>query len=135
MLGVLTLDKVTPATLQAAYSQLLAWGLAPRSVVDAHRLLHRAFEDAVEWGLLGRTPCDLVDPSPCPRPTIQPFALDEVRVLLTACVDNPIGQLVTEGVLTVMRLGELLGLQWGASPGNVGNSRSRGRSSASRDTA
>ena len=73
--------------------------------------------------------------SPCSRPTIQPFALDEVRVLLTACVDNPIGQLVTGGVLTVMRLGELLGLQWGASPGNVGNSRSRGRSSASRDTA
>ncbi|GBD17684.1 Transposase from transposon Tn916 [bacterium HR27] len=113
VLGSLTLDKVTPAALQAAYSQLLARGLAPRSVVHAHRLLHRAFEDAVKWGLLGRNPCDLVDPPHAPRPTIQPFSLEEVRVLLAACADDPIGPLVTVAVLTGMRLGELLGLQWG----------------------
>jgi len=113
VLGHLTLEKVTPAVLQAAYSQLLARGLAPRSVVHAHRLLHRAFEDAVKWGLLGRNPCDLVDPPHAPRPAIQPLTLDEVRALLTACADDPLGPLVTLAVFTGMRLGELLGLQWG----------------------
>jgi len=113
VLGHLTLDKVTPAALAAAYGQLLARGLAPRSVVHAHRLLHRAFEDAVKWGLLPRNPCDLVEPPHAPRPAIHPFTVSEVATLLAACADDPIGPLVTVAVLTGLRLGELLGLQWG----------------------
>jgi integrase len=64
-------------------------------------------------GLLGRNPCDLVDPPHAPRPAVQPLTLDEVRALLAACADDPLAPLVTLAVFSGMRLGELLGLRWG----------------------
>ena len=112
-LGQLTLDKVTPALLQAFTSQLLAQGLSAQSVQNTHRLLHRALADAVKWGLLGRNPCDLVDPPRASRPQPRALTAAEVAQLLAACADDPLGPLVTVAVLTGLRQGELLGLQWG----------------------
>lgn len=111
-LGRLPLDKVTPPVLQAFTSQLLAQGLSAQSVQNTHRLLHRAFADAVKWGLLGRNPCDLVDPPRVNRPQPRAFTATEVAQLLAACADDSLGPLVTVAVLTGLRQGELLALQW-----------------------
>jgi len=106
------LDQLTPAILQAAYARLLGRGLSPKSVLNAHRLLHRALADAVRWGLLARNPCDLVDPPRVPRPVVRALDADGVARLLAACAGDDLGPLITVAVLTGLRLGELLGLQW-----------------------
>ena len=112
-LGRVRLDQLTPFELTAAYDRLLARGLSPQSVLDAHRLLHRALHDAVRWGLLPRNPCDLVTPPRVHRTPVRTLTAEQVAQLLAACAeDEAVGPLVTVAVLTGLRLGELLGLTW-----------------------
>jgi integrase len=111
-LGRLRLDGLTPAHLAAAYDRLLGRGLSPKSVLNTHRLLHRALSDAVRWGMLVRNPCDLVDPPRAQRPAVRALDAEEVARLLAACTGDDLGPLVTVAVLTGLRQGELLGLTW-----------------------
>lgn len=111
-LGRLPLDKVTPPVLQAFASRLLEQGLSAQSVQNTYRLLHRAFADAVKWGLLGRNPCDLVTPPRVGRTQPRTLTVADVARLFAACTDDPLGPLVTVAVLTGLRQGELLALQW-----------------------
>lgn len=111
-LGRLRLDQVSPAHLAAAYDRLLGRGLSAKSVLNTHRLLHRALEDAVRWGMLVRNPCDLVDPPRATRPAVRALDAGEVARLLEASATDDLGPLITVAVLTGLRLGELLGLTW-----------------------
>lgn len=40
----------------------LGWGLSPTTVRRIHTQLHKAFNDAMRWGLIIRNPCDRADP-------------------------------------------------------------------------
>jgi integrase len=40
----------------------LGWGLSPSTVRRIHTQLHKAFVDAIRWGLLQRNPCEQSDP-------------------------------------------------------------------------
>jgi hypothetical protein len=40
----------------------LGWGLSPSTVRRIHTQLHKAFADAIRWGLLLRNPCEQADP-------------------------------------------------------------------------
>ncbi len=111
-LGRLRLDGLTPAHLAAAYDRLLSRGLSAKSVLNAHRLLHRALDDAVRWGMLVRNPCDLVDPPRVSKPVVRALSAEEVTRLLEACAGDDLGPLITVAVLTGLRQGELLGLTW-----------------------
>jgi Phage integrase, N-terminal SAM-like domain len=70
------LGRVTPLDLQSLYTELAETGLSNRSICHTHRVLNRAFTQAMRWGLLARNPCDGVTP---PRP-----ARHEMRVLTQA---------------------------------------------------
>lgn len=41
---------------------VLGWGLSPTSIRRIHTQLHKAFADAIRWGLLQRNPCEQADP-------------------------------------------------------------------------
>ena len=67
-LGSYLLPKLSPLHIQAFYSRSLAQGrkdgkggLSAQSVVHFHRLLHKAFDQAVKWQLLARNPADAVE--------------------------------------------------------------------------
>ncbi len=68
VIGGLQLRKVSPADLQGYISTMPGekgrfdekGGLSPLTVVHHHRLLHRALQDALAWGLIARNPVDLV---------------------------------------------------------------------------
>ena len=57
-IGSKQLPKLTALDLQALYTELTDAGLSTRSVGHTHRVLHRAFGQAVKWNLLARNPCD-----------------------------------------------------------------------------
>jgi hypothetical protein len=48
-LGALRLRALTPQHLQTLYAAELADGLAPQTVRNLHRVLHRALTQAVQW--------------------------------------------------------------------------------------
>ena len=118
-LGGLPLTKLRPQHIQGYYSHALrhgradgTGGLSAKTVLHIHRLLRQALSHAMKWQMLSRNPADAVQP---PRPErYEPPILSpgDVRRLLAAADDNPIGALIHTAVMTGMRRGELLGLRW-----------------------
>ena len=73
-LGSIQLQKLTPDRIEAYYTDKLEngrrdgkGGLSPRTVRHHHRLLHVAFEIAVQWRLILRNPADFGGASQVPQ--------------------------------------------------------------------
>ena len=54
-------DDLAVAARTAARPEL-GWGLSATSIRHIHTQLHKAFADAIRWGLLHANPCDQADP-------------------------------------------------------------------------
>ncbi len=68
-IGRLRLDRVSPSTLNNLYAELLSSGrivdrgaLSPVTVRRIHATIHRAFRDAVKWGLIDENPAARCNP-------------------------------------------------------------------------
>jgi hypothetical protein len=120
-LGKLHLSKLTPQHLSHLYGAKLtagltprtAKGLSPRTVEFLHRVLHAALKEAVLWGLIARNPADAVKAPKPKSPPIQPLNFEQAQALLHAAAGDPLEALYVVALMTGMRQGELLGLQWG----------------------
>ena len=112
LVGGVRLQALRPAHIQAAYSQLRARGLAPRTILHHHRVLKEALRHAVGWQLLERNPADAVTAPRAERVEMRSLDADEVGRLLDGCRDDDMRRLVFTAVSTGLRLGELLGLRW-----------------------
>lgn len=115
-LGGIELSKLTPSLLRAWVSGLTqesgAHGktLAPASVAQAYRTLHRVLASAVDDELLGRNPLRSVKP---PRTEAEPMRFlshDEVAAL-AAAIDERYRALVLVAAYTGLRAGELIALR------------------------
>src|SRR5262249_16948980 len=91
MLGSVTIARLQPQAISAAYAQLLtsgraqgAGGLSPRSVTHAHRVLRQSLQQAVAWGRLTRNPADLVKPPRVERAKVATLTAEEAARLLDA---------------------------------------------------
>ena len=111
-LGNRPLARITPQDLQRLYSRKLQEGLAARTVGKLHVVLHRALQDAVRWGLVGRNVCDAVRPPKVHPREMRALSADESRQFLAAAQGDPLEALYTLAVTTGLRQGELLGLKW-----------------------
>lgn len=113
-LGAVQLSKLGPDHVQRLQNSLLAKGLSPTSVHQAHSVLHRALADAMRWGRVSRNVAELVRPprmSPSHMTTLGP---EEVLTFLDAARGHRLEALFVVAVSTGMRLGEVLGLRWNA---------------------
>lgn len=106
------LAKVSPQGLQALYGQKLKEGLSPRTVGHIHRVLHKVFQDALNWGLLGRNPCAAVRPPKVQVQEIRTLSPDDARHFLAVADDHPHHALYVLAITAGLRQGELLGLKW-----------------------
>jgi integrase len=111
-LGKVTLQKLTPQHLQRLYNKKRQEGYAPQSILHIHRLLHRAFKDAVKWNLMPRNVCNLIDGPKVPRKEMQVLSHEQAHRFLDAAKGDPLETLYVLALTTGMREGELLGLQW-----------------------
>ena len=111
-LGKQPLSRVTPQQVTLLYRHLLASGLSPRSVVHVHRILHRALEHAVRWGIVGRNVLHLVDPPRVPRTEMTVLDPKQVQRLLAGASGRRIEGLLALAVTTGLRQGELFALRW-----------------------
>ena len=110
--GALKLAKLTPLHVQNLYAVKLAGGLSSSSVNNVHRVLRRALNCAVKWGLLTRNVCAMVDPPRSQRHEMRTLTVEEVQRLLQAVRDDRLEAMYVLEVCTGVRFGEVLGLLW-----------------------
>ena len=113
------LTKLKPPHIQELYTKSLKdgrldgkGGLAPRTVLHMHRVLHKALDQAMKWQMLIRNPTEAVVP---PKPkTIEMAALDEDQVarLLEHFRESRLYLPILIAVTTGLRRGEILALKW-----------------------
>ena len=131
-IGHLRLKDITPLQLNAFYRSLEADGvnqrkrydengelinngkLAPKTILDHHRVISKILSTAVKWGLLEKNVAIRADPPKVPHREISYLNEQEVRQMLTLLEKEPIQYqtMITLLVYTGIRRGELCGLEW-----------------------
>lgn len=131
-IGHLKLKDITPLQLNAFYRSLGADGvnqrkrydengnlinngkLAPKTILDHHRVISKILATAVKWGLLEKNVAMRADPPKVPHREISYLNEQEVREMLTLLEQEPIQYqtMITLLVYTGIRRGELCGLEW-----------------------
>jgi integrase len=117
-LGTIPLRKLTPSHIlkaRALWAALRRNGkpLASQTLMHYHRVLYSALDRALKWQELAVNPAEAVDPPRVIRHAITPLDVEQSRALLAVTAqDADYGPLVALALLTGMRVGEVLGLQW-----------------------
>jgi integrase len=117
-IGEAKLQELNAPTLNTLYRTLgdqggrRAQGLAPKTVVNVHRIIHRALADAMRWGKVSRNVADLADPPRIGRREMKAYDSDQLRTYLDAGRGDRLYALDHLAIHTGMRRGELLGLRW-----------------------
>lgn len=122
-LGNIALGKLKPIDIQRYYTaelnggrkdnkKTVGSGLSSTTVLYHHRVLHRALETAVKWGLISRNPADMVDPPRKAKKEINTLNEKQIHILLSGIKDEYLYMPVFLAVMTGMRRGEILGLRW-----------------------
>jgi integrase len=111
-LGDQVLASLRPETLQRLYATKLAAGLAPRTVLKIHVVMHRALAIALRWGYVVRNVAEAVDPPAVPQHDVQPPGQSELAALVdrSSAAGDRLAALWALAVHTGCRQGELLGL-------------------------
>ncbi len=124
-LGHLKLEQIKPLHIIDFYSNLQEngirndgkpGGLSAATIQQYHRVLSSILKHAVDWKLISENPTSSVKPPKLKKPQL--ICLDEVQTaqMLEALANEPLKYqvFITLGVLTGLRRGEILGLEWSA---------------------
>lgn len=111
-IGTMRLQDIQPATLKQLYLARKEEGRGARTVQLIHTMMHSVLKQAVKEGILGRNPADAVE-----RPKVEVterHILTEAQAqqLVVGTANTRYGTLIYMALMTGMREGELLGLQW-----------------------
>jgi integrase len=112
-LGGIRISRLSPAHIQNLLTSMERSGASPRVRQLVYGILHRAFAQAVRWGIVARNMCDAVAKPRAQRSTMQVLTAEEVLRLFEAAEGDRLRALYVLAVTTGLRQGELLGLQWG----------------------
>jgi len=111
--GHVKLGKLTTRQIDTLYGAKLKAGYAVETVRAMHRMLHKAFDDAVRWKVVSFNVCDEVKAPRAKKYEIHPLTYEQAKALLVAVQGKKLEALLTLAIATGMREGEILGLRWG----------------------
>lgn len=116
-IGKTRLQDLTPVRLNLLYGHLMdhgrirgEGGLAPKTIVNIHRMLHRALRDAVRWDMVPRNAAEDAQPPRARRPRITVWEPEEMRRFVDQVRSDRFFALWLLAATTGMRRGELAGL-------------------------
>ena len=111
-IGDLQLQRLEATHIQSIYAEMIDQKLSSTTVVQLHRILHKALNTAVKQEILKRNVADATVP---PRIEKKPIEVwdEETRIkFLELAKDMQYGDFYHIAILTGMRRGELAGLKW-----------------------
>ena len=111
-IGRIRLTELTARDVQTMLNGFTADGASPQTVRNIHAVLRRALNHALRWGLVQRNVATPVDLPRLNRTEVRALSPSDARLILDAVEGDRIGPLVSVGLATGLRLGELLGLRW-----------------------
>ncbi len=116
-IGETRLQDLTPVRLNLLYGHLLEHGrrrgpggLAPKTIVNVHRMLHRALRDAVRWDMTPRNAAEDAQPPRVSRPKLTVWTPEQMRTFVRHVQEDRFFALWMLAATTGMRRGELAGL-------------------------
>jgi integrase len=111
-LGKHRLDRLEPEHLEKLYVWMMKNGSAPATAHQAHRTIRTALNEAVRRGHLARNPAALAKAPRLPETEVEPYSVDEIRLLLQSALEGRNGARWAVALALGLRQGEALGLQW-----------------------
>ncbi len=116
-IGETRLQDLTPVRLNLLYGYLMdhgrirgGGGLAPKTIVNIHRMLHRALRDAVRWDMTPRNAAEDAQPPRARRPRITVWDPEQMARFVEQVRGDRFSAMWLLGATTGMRRGELAGL-------------------------
>jgi integrase len=110
--GSLPIQKLRAANLQAVYAAMAQDGLADRTRLHAHRVVHRMLRHAHQWGVVHQNVAAMVDAPAVADKEIEVLTAQQVQVVLQTLRGRSLYPIAATALATGMRRGELLALRW-----------------------
>jgi integrase len=111
-LGAIRLSQLGPQHVERLQRDLLAAGLAPRTVIKVRDVLSGALRQAERWRLIGRNPVQFVDPPRVAETESRVLDRAEAVRFIEAIRGDRLEALYLVAVALGIRRGEALGLRW-----------------------
>jgi len=111
-LGSVKLTALRPEQLQNFYATKLSKGYSKRTVQYLHSIIHKALEQALQWGLVPRNVADAVQAPRPSRKAPEMLSQEQLEKFIESTQDHPLYALWVTAITTGMRKAELLGLRW-----------------------
>ena len=109
----LKLKDLTTKLLQDFYNyKQNTQGLSPKTILNLHRCLHKAMNQAVLEHYIDFNPCDAVSLPRNEKPQVEILTREEQQKLIYTSYKYRYGIFIRLTLATGIRLGELLGLRW-----------------------
>ena len=114
-LGHVQIQQLSADRLDRFYADLVAQGLATKTVRNIHVLLHRALTDAVRKNLVPRNVADAADPpklNRADREEMKTWTPEQLRQFFAGIANHRLVAAYILAATTGMRRGEVLGVRW-----------------------
>lgn len=109
--GPLPLDRIDSLRIEQFKAVRLRSGLSPKTVNNIIAVLAKCLRTAEDWGELERVP--KMKPLRVEPPGFDYLSIAEAERLIAAVPDEPWHAMVLVALRTGLRIGELIGLEWG----------------------
>ena len=128
-IGDTRLQNLTPMRLNLLYSHLLDHGAVrgeagwlPKTIINIHRMLHRALRDAVRWDMAPRNAAEDAQPPALQRTQLSVWEPEQMRRFVDQVRGDRFFAMWMLAATTGMRRGELAGLRATTSTSRTGGS-------------
>lgn len=110
-IGGIWVPDLSPMHIRQWFGQMQEDGLSAKSIQNVYRLLHCAYEYAIENDIVEKNPCKPKPPTVKKKP-LEVYTEEEIKDILAKAKDTNAYLMLIILFNTGLRRGELLGLRW-----------------------
>src|SRR5262249_320372 len=110
--GSMSIQRLRAVDVQGIYAAMAADGMADRTRLHTHRVLHRMLRHATQWGVVQRNVASMVDAPTVQTKEIEILTAAQVQTVLQTLRGRSLYPIASIALATGMRRGELLALRW-----------------------